>query len=192
MRVSAEKPARLAAFQKTLTKQKGVSEPRLKAGELAITVQRGALRPEKLLEWAKTHHVSVDLLEPVTIQFSDDPDSEPAGALAALAKVPGTWYVSKRKPVRAWVTPLLLDPVRLEAATPGRMPDVEAQEFDFEWIFRSGAGLKAIQAPLKVAGVISVLPDIFSDHITVVARRGQVYWKEVAESFRAAGAILAE
>ena len=162
------------------------------AGELTLTVERGALRPEKLLALARTHKVSVELLEPVPIRFSEKPNSKTSEALAALAKVPGTWYVSKGSPVRAWVTALLLDPLRLEAATPGHIPDVEARDFDFEWIFRSGAGLKAILAPLGVAGVISVLPDIFSDRMTVVARRGKASWEEVAQSFRDAGARLKE
>ncbi len=169
-----------------------VSLTRAKAGELSLTVKRGTLHPKKLLDLARTHKVSVDLLEPVPVQFSDKPNSKTTKALAALAKVPGAWYVSKGSPVRAWVTPLLLDPLCLEAATPGRIPDVEARDFDFEWIFRSGAGLKAIVAPLGVAGVISVLPDIFSDRMTVVARRGKASWEEVAQSFRDAGARLEE
>ena len=190
IRVGAAKPKGVAAFKKDLAKIKGVTATQAKAGELTLTVERGTLHPEKILGLAKTREVSVELLEPVPIQFGGKPDSKTTEALAVLAKVPGTWYVSKGAPVRAWVTPLLLDPARLEAATPGRIPDVESRDFEFEWISRSGAGLKAIVAPLTVTGVLSVLPDIFGNRMTVVARRGTASWDDVALSFRGAGARL--
>ena len=140
-----------------------------KAGILTFESMAGGAVPAQIRKLAKTHGVAFDFIEPV-----------PVGVPAAVAgsNAPGIWYA---EPKRIYVTRLFLLPKHFKGG------DLEMRTFRLPGIPKGGGGARVAAAPLATPGVLAIFADIFNDRGLVVARKGKVDWKAVAQAFRATG-----
>ena len=97
-----------------------------------------------------------------------------------LKGLPGVWYTDAAK---GYVADVLLDPEVFKAA----VSDLDARVFKLPGISKGGGGAVVARAPLKIAGVLSVFPDIFGASQLVVGRKGKIRWADVTSAFKQAG-----
>jgi len=158
LRVRGPEPKR-AAFAKDL------KATLAKAGVVRFDTFAGGAVPAQIRKLAKSHGVEFDFIEPVPVAVAE-------------SKAPGVWYV---EPKRAYVTRLFLLPEHFKGG------DLEMRTFRLPGIPKGGGGARVAAAPLATPGVLAIFADIFNDRELVVARKGKVDWKAVAQAFRATG-----
>ena len=120
---------------------------------------------------AERHEVELSWRDPVAIRISGAGD---------LSRVAGIRHVAKRT---AYMTRLLLHP----RALVGFKLDIEARTYELPGVPTSARGAGVAMAPRRVAGVLTVFPDLFNESETVVARKGKIQWPQVAKAFESAG-----
>ncbi len=163
--------------------------PGVRSAEISGTVMTlrgtaGSIAPAKLEAMADGHSVFLEMLEPVQVNFAGNPGAA-AGAVKVFAQLPGVWYTERTRSLSIYVTGVLLRPSSL--AVNELVPDVEARAFDLPGVPKGGAGARVARAPLAVAGVVSVIPDIFNNKQTVIGRNEEIDWESVLTAFELAG-----
>jgi hypothetical protein len=161
---------RAEELRKTLASMPGVHTASLEAAELIVEADPGSLAPGAVAAAAKDVGLEAELVRPVPVHFKPKGRKAP-DPMSQLARVPGVWYVSFDGPT-AWVTPFLIDPDVLAKAAPQHETGLETRRYTFKSTPKGGSGATLARAPLQVAGVLAVFPDIFDDAVTVVGRKG--------------------
>jgi hypothetical protein len=131
--------------------------------------------------------VGLELLEPVRVELRRTPGQAADTDPSAAPSIPGAWYVRSGSPTRVYLPWLLLDPTTLKSAAPGHVADVAAWDFRFTRIPKNAAGFHVAAAPLRLPGVLAVIPDIFGERERVVVRRGEIEPEPIIKAFEKAG-----
>ena len=154
----------VGALREALEELESVEGTTLRGDVLRIAVSQGGLAPVKVDALAGKLEIQLTWRSPIAV-------------LPVAAKTPGSWYAT---PQWSWVVPELLDPEALP-------PDLEARSYRLRGISKGGTGSRVAQAPLRLPGVVAVVPDIFGEKQAVVGRKGKVDWKAVRKAFEQAG-----
>ena len=165
-----------AAFREAVEELDAVEETKLQRGEFRVSVSKGELHPQKLEELARKHKVQILWRNPVPVALIAPADK----SRDALKGLPGAWYTSAKS---GYVADVLLDPGVFKAS----VSDLDARVFTLPGISKGGGGAVVARAPLKIAGVLSVFPDIFGASQLVVGRKGKIRWADVKSAFKQAG-----
>ncbi len=173
-----------AKVRRDVLKWAGVQSAEISGTIMTLRGTAGSIVPSKLMAMADGHSVFLEMQEPVQVNFAGNTEAA-AGAAKAFAQVPGVWYTEHARSLSTYVTGLLLQPKSL--AVNELVPDVEARVFDLPGVPKGGAGARVARAPLGVAGVVSVFPDIFNNKQTVIGRNDEVDWDGVLTAFEIAG-----
>jgi len=189
LRIGGGPEDRRTAFLREVEKTPGVAEVRAdrRSGEVTISLEPRALHPERLLARASARDVRLEFLEPIRVELRRAPSRAADAGPTATPSIPGAWYVSSGPPTRAYLPWLLLDPTTLKNAAPGHVADVAAWEFRFIRIPKDATGFNVAAAPLRLSGVLAVIPDIFGERERVVVRRGAIEPEPIVEAFEKAG-----
>ena len=171
IRVSSAGRAELEKLKKSLSSLRGVHEVTIDRAELIVKADPGALPPGDVRDVAKKAGLAIEILEPVRVRLKPKVRAAPT-PLGTVARVPGVWYVSYANPPTAWVTRFLLDPHSLAKAAPQHETGIKSRRYTFKDAPKGGRGATLARAPLSVAGVLAVVPDIYSNAVTVVGRTG--------------------
>jgi hypothetical protein len=173
-------------FWKRILEIDGIENgPTNRDGTINLTVKAGGLHPEKVEALARAAGLELTLVQPLAVKLT--PRKAKAGDLEALKKAPGTWYVSRRGPARAFVSRVFLNPAALATAAPDLTTDLETFAFRLERVLEGNKDCAIALSPIRIKGVLSVLPDASFENVTVVARRGTVKPKALLGAFAKAG-----
>ena len=165
-----------AAFREAVEELDAVEETAFQRGQFRVSVSKGQLHPTKLEELALRHKVAIQWRNPIPVALA-----APAGTSRDVLKgLPGAWYTNATS---GYVADVLLDPGTFKAA----VSDLDARVFKLPGVSKGGGGAVVARAPLSVAGVLSVFPDIFGGSQLVVGRKGSVRWSDVKSAFKQAG-----
>ena len=152
------------------------------------TISRAKIEAGPPTLWRYWDLLPVETREPVPVDFAAEGGVDLLVAARALAGAAGVWYVAEEKgALRASVTRLLLHPEPLEKAAPGFRSDLEARAFALPGVSLGPPGMKVAAALGEVPGVLSVLPDLARERVTVVGRRGGAPASSILAALRGAG-----
>jgi hypothetical protein len=183
----------VASFTAAAAKVPGLLKAEAKGEVVVLLAKPGALSPGVLSRLAGEAKVVAEVLEPVPVALVAKEGAEALVAARALANTPGIWSVAEETDrLRAWVTRLLLHPGVLGKGAPRYAVDVEARRYAIPGVSLGPPGMKVPAAVQDLPGVLSVIPALASETITVVGRRGVVSWPAVLEALRGTGLAAAE
>ncbi len=151
------------AFREAVDELDAVEETAFQRGEFRVAVAKGELHPTKLEELARSHKVEIRWRNPIPVALASPADK----ARDALKGLPGAWYTNATS---GYVADVLLDPVVFKPT----VSDLDARVFKLPGVSKGGGGAVVARAPLNVAGVLSVFPDIFGGSQLVVGRNVEV------------------
>jgi len=189
LRLRGGAETRRQAFLREMEKTPGVEEIRAirRRDEVRISLAPGSLHPERLLARAFERELDPELLEPVRVTLKPVENRNGSACPSPAPSVPGAWYASAGPPARIYLPGLLLDPATIETAAPGHVADAIALDFRFTRIPKNAAGYRVAAAPLRLRGVLAVIPDIIGQRERVVVRRGEIAPDAIVEAFEMAG-----
>lgn len=164
------------AFRRAVDDLDAVEETSRTRGEFRVAVSKGDLNPTRLEALARKHKVEIQWRNPVPVALAK-PAAKSRNPLKAL---PGAWYTSA---THGYVADLLLSPRVYKAV----VSDLDARVYKLPGVSKGGGGAAVARAPLNVAGVLAVFPDIFGGSELVVGRKGKVSWADVQKAFKRAG-----
>ena len=173
-------------FKKRVLEIDGIDNgPTSRDNTINFTVKAGGLHPEKVEVLARAAGLKLTLVQPLVVKLT--PRKAKTGDVEALKNAPGTWYVSTQGPARAFVSRVFLNPAALATAAPDLATDLETFAFDLEAVLKGNKDCAIALSPLRIKGVLSVLPDASFENVRVVARRGTVKPKALLNAFEKAG-----
>ena len=175
----------VASFAEAAGKLEGVERAEKAEERVTLFAKPGAFTPALLARLSAGNRWVVDLLEPAPVRLTAKEKGDPLVAARTLAGVPGVWAVAEEEGrLRAWATRILLDPAALAKALPEYAADIEARRFSIPRVSLGPPGMKVAQAVQDLPGVLSVVPALASESITVVGRHEGVAWPGVLEALR--------
>ncbi len=155
---------------------------------VVVLARPGAVSPDGLVRLGVEAGVAVECLEPVPVAFTAKGEADAAAAAKALAGVAGVWAVAEGKgTLRAWATRLLLQPAAIERASPGFASDLETRRYAIPGVSLGPHGMRVAGSLDGVPGVLSVLPELAAETVTVIGRRAAVAWPSVLAALKEAG-----
>jgi len=136
---------------------------------LHVQFEAATITPSDVLAIARKIDEGCFLRDPVAVQLSGakgqtvDRDQ--------LLSVAGVWSVTDGEQPTAYVSRILLRSEPLSERAKPLVPDIIARTYSFSSIPKGGGGHGVASAPLALDGVVTIVPEIFDDRVTVVSRK---------------------